>query len=485
MTKKIATIALVSLTLGVMADWLFFDKDLGVNLPLYVLLFLAGAAYLGSLHRAQPPRTALWLVPLLLFFAVMIAVRASGMLQFFNFVLVAYLGLLAVRLVMHPERRLQDFNAADYIDRPLPLIGKSIRTGLRQLRHIVASFLSNRQKRAYGPIIRGIALSLPFLVLFAILFSSADPVFRQYTASAFNFHLDGELVARALLILMVATTLTGVYTLLFTTTREQPLTDAKPSRLKDSLGPTESTIILSSVSVLFASFILVQLAYFFSGADTIASTDLSYADYARRGFFELIAVAAIAMALIWALKKSAKHETPLQGQRFKWLSAILIIEVLVIMLSAHIRLSLYEEAYGFTVLRLVSHLFIAWLAVTLLLLLSYIVRQERESQFALRMFINVMAFFVLLNLINPDNLIARQNIHHMEQTNRIDVTYLRDLSEDAVPAVAGLLKSTNPQVRDEAAQALDLMRSKTMRSSGDWQSYNVSRQAALDVYTQL
>lgn len=237
-------------------------------------------------------------------------------------------------------------------------------------------------------------------------------------------------------------------------------------------------MILGSVAVLFFVFVAVQLTYFFGGADHIASTGYTYAQYARKGFFELITVAAISLLLIWTVKRRTAHQNPQQTTLFKWLSGTLIVEVMVIMLSAHRRLNLYEEAYGFTTLRLLSHLFILWLAVAFILLIWHIVREEKESQFAFRAFISVLAFFALVNLINPDAFIARQNINRFNNTGKLDLYYLRNLSEDATPTISELLGHQNNTLQKDAAAILYHQEQTTKNHSTHWQSANLARQRA-------
>lgn len=482
MSSQRGQLAIISLLLGVTADWFFFGKSLGISVPLYVVLVLAGAVYVGYVRQARPPRNDLWLVGVLLFFALMVAVRASGMLQVFNVILIVYLSLLTSYLLTHPQRRLRDFTAADYFDRPIPMVRRYVTASLTSYWQSAGRLINQRQAKSYGPIVRGITLSLPLIILFLVLFSSADPLFRHYTTSLFSLRLDGELVARTVLVLLAASLLMGAYTLLFTSPQEPPLADGRLSKLRAKLGATEATIILSSVLALFTCFLLVQVTYLFGGSEQVTSSGLRYADYARKGFFELIAVATIAGALLWTIGKSFVGKNAALLKRFKVLSTLLIAEVLIIMLSAHIRLSLYEEAYGFTVLRLLSHLFIVWLGISLLLLGSFILRQEKESQFALRLFINVIAFFALLNLINPDALIARQNIERYQSSGKLDISYLTTLSEDALSAKLAMLEHSDERLRRAGAAILYYDSTNIRKESSSWQSFNISRHKTTQAY---
>ncbi len=95
---------------------------------------------------------------------------------------------------------------------------------------------------------------------------------------------------------------------------------------------------------------------------------------------------------------------------FKILSTAMIVQVIGIMVSAFTRLLLYEQAYGFTTLRLYSHIFIILLGIIFCLLIYKIHWDSRENMFALCTFISIILFLIGMNLLNPDLFIARQNI---------------------------------------------------------------------------
>jgi len=137
------------------------------------------------------------------------------------------------------------------------------------------------------------------------------------------------------------------------------------------------------------SFILFQLTYLFGGKANISLQGFTYAEYARRGFFELITVAAISLLLLLGVEKYVVKKEATHFGEFKILGTALVIQVGLIMASALRRLSLYEQAYGFTVLRLYSHVFIIFLAVVFGFLLYKIHKIRR------RIILPIMFFFPL------------------------------------------------------------------------------------------
>lgn len=475
--QKMLPIAVSGLLLGLIFDWFFYDKAPGVSVFLYTALVLSFTGFFMWQFGRPVNKALYWIAPLTLFFSFMVFVRANPFLVFVNICLVMYLLLHVLRLARNPEKDLSHLTMPSYITMALQT---PLAIMQRALQFFVGA-LSNRRapKSSVLPIVRGVLISLPIIVVFLLLLSSADAVFRQVVGGLFDFHIAPETITHLLLIGFVASLFIGAYALIFMTSKE-PEVKTFPDGVGLKLGATESSVILGSVGVLFLFFVMIQLTYLFGGADQVASTGYTYAEYARKGFFELIAVAVISLALILSLKRTVVFRVAPQKAIFKWLSGILIAEVLVIMLSAHMRLNLYEESYGFTTLRLLSHMFIFWLAIAFGLLALHIITNSREQKFALQLFVSVLGFFALINLINPDSFIARQNINRFNETGKIDMYYLGNLSEDATPAIARLLNSKDARVQKSAAHML--YRQKMYGNpDNSWQSVNVARERAKQI----
>jgi hypothetical protein len=481
MKHQAGPIALTSLLLGLGFDWLFYGKLPGASVFIYSGLILGFTVYLARRFRRPLSMSVYGLMPVILFFSLMVFIRANSFLAFVNICLTIYLLLMVAGLSHKPTAGLRQYDIAQYLN----LFGLPLRITAEACQFLLRA-ASNRNavapKSSYVPIVRGILISLPILFIFLLLLSSADLVFKNIIDSLFSLNVNPETVFRLLLIGFVASLFTGAYAFIFMPSATSPA-EANPASASKTfnLGATESSIILGSVSALFLVFVIIQFAYLFGGSSHVASTGYTYAEYARKGFFELIAVAAISWGLILAIKKTTTFRTMMQAFTFKWLSAVLMAEVLVIMLSAHRRLNLYEGAYGFTTLRLLSHLFVLWLAVAFALLLIHIVREKDERNFAFQLFVSVLCFFALINLVNPDNFIARQNINRFNKTGKIDLYYLGNLSKDATPAIAGLLDRSDARIQKSAANILYRQREYSS-SDSDWQSANLARQRANRVY---
>jgi len=203
------------------------------------------------------------------------------------------------------------------------------------------------------------------------------------------------------------------------------------------LGFVESLVVLGAVDLLFAFFVGIQFAYLFGGASNINALGYTYSEYARKGFGELVVVGILSLLLIFGLACWSKREKRSQKACFHGLSSLLVVEVLVILVSALTRLLLYERAYGFTRLRTYTNIFIIWMAVLLLAFLILLF-QDRLRRFALASLLGMIGFTVTLNLVNVDAFIVKQNFDHLEKTSELDVAYLARLTEDAIPPLVEL-----------------------------------------------
>jgi hypothetical protein len=192
--------------------------------------------------------------------------------------------------------------------------------------------------------------------------------------------------------------------------------------------------------MLFAAFVAIQFTYLFGGVRNVTEAGYTFADYARRGFFELLTVAILTMLLVLGLNWLTRRENKGQIRLFNGLGSLLVGLVLVLLVSAWRRMALYEAAFGYTELRLIVYVCMAWLALTLVwFLLTLWLRPDR---FAIGALLAVMGVVGTLNLVNPDAFIARQNLDRYVQTADLDAVYLASLSDDAVPQLVRGLSLT-------------------------------------------
>jgi hypothetical protein len=159
--------------------------------------------------------------------------------------------------------------------------------------------------------------------------------------------------------------------------------------------------------VLFLLFIGFQVTYLFGGEANIMNAGFTYAEYARQGFWELLAVAALSLFVLLASEKYADVEGK-KDKRFLLPALILIAEVGVLIASAFKRLSLYMDTYGMTVLRFYVVGVILFLVALFILLAVKFITLKRESFFAFGTLLSLVTFLMIINLMNPDGFVAKE-----------------------------------------------------------------------------
>jgi hypothetical protein len=291
-------------------------------------------------------------------------------------------------------------------------------------------------RRAAG-VARGAALAVPFIVVFGGLFISADAVFAGLVADIVRVELD-VLASHVVLTLVLGWIAAGY---LRGSGRGMEL---HVSRLpRPQLTMTELGTVLALVGLLFLVFVIVQFRYLFGGSALVHVTPgLTYAEYARRGFFELVAVVVLMLPLLlladWVLRRDRVRDEVL----FRAFAGAQIVLVLAVLASALQRMRLYQATYGLTELRFYVTATLLVLGVVLVWFTATVLRGKREA-FAFGTLVVTLAAGVVLFAANPDAIIARTNIARMNaasaSTPDFDVGYVASLSADAVPVLLAAL----------------------------------------------
>lgn len=307
---------------------------------------------------------------------------------------------------------------------------------------------------------RGLAIATPLVVVFGALFMSADAVFAELVANVLRF--DFERIASHVALFSIAAWLSTGYLRGFLTGTELPLPadrrHDRPTAASDRpvkvdgrgvlvperpvLGITEVATALAAINLLFLVFVIVQFRYLFGGDALVQVTpDLTYAEYARRGFFELVFAVVLVVPVLLAADWLLDHRMRRDALVFRALAGVQIGLVLAITGSALQRLRLYHASYGLTESRLYALALLIWIGAMLLWLAATVLRGRRDA-FAFGTLASGLATVALLFFINPDAIIARTNVARMESAEasvRFDVAYATSLSADAVPVLIDAL----------------------------------------------
>jgi Domain of unknown function (DUF4173) len=324
---------------------------------------------------------------------------------------------------------------------------------------------------------RGVFLAVPLLLVFGGLFAAADAVFETLVVELFGFDVV-EAFGHLFLMLFFAWVSAGLLWVALVARNPDSLAFPRPAAL--SLGIVEVSVVLGLLDALFLAFVAVQVRYLFGGAERVVETaGLTYAEYARRGFFELVTVTALVLPLLLLAHWLLRAENRAHERTFRALSGAMVALLFVIVASALQRMYLYTQEYGLTELRLYTTIFMAWISVVLVWFVLTVL-WGRRYRFAFGVLTTGFAAIVLINAINPDALIARVNVSRLEEGKRFDPYYLTTLSADAAPVLFEALPEI-PEERLEIGPHLTAEQAIVQRwkqDEADWRTWNLSRSQA-------
>jgi hypothetical protein len=317
------------------------------------------------------------------------------------------------------------------------------------------------------PVIRGAALAVALTTVFAVLFSAADEAFSQLVTQAFAPTVDVGLLPVRLFILAAVATFTAGLVLLRQSVLHGP---AREPGEHAPLRRVEWLLPLGALVGLFLAFVGVQLTVLYGGRTHVLETaGLTYAQYARQGFFQLLFVALLSLGVVAAAAQLVPQRTRLDRLLLRAALGALCALTVVVLVSAMTRLDTYVDAYGLTRLRVLVDTFLRWLAVVFALVIAAGLRR-RAAWLPQAVIASAAGALVVLTISNPDARIARSAVERAAVAGDVDTEYLSGLSADAAPVLAA---STDPVLRCMGAYAVD-----DARQDDSWLELNTSRRRA-------
>jgi hypothetical protein len=489
-------VLMAGLGLGVIAELVLDGPAPGVGIPVLVLAVLVAGWSIRRRERA-PDVLDGWLVVAAMIVASLVAIRADPFLALLDCLvaaalvgasLTAFSGLVVIRRRASVIVMMAAWGIGDMLIGAAGAI-RLLRPTREQLPRSLPSWAA--------PVGRGMMIALPVASILLFLFATADPIFGDGLARVLGFRPDlGDLPGRALFTLSAAWLLAGLVSI---PANGVPILEraslgaavrAPSIGWSRTIGLTETLVVLGIVDLVVASFVVLQIGYLFGGLDTMKAAGIPYAEYARRGFFELVAAASLVSAVVVVLEAMVERRTRVYVAAV----AALIGLTAVVLASAALRLSLYQAAYGWTELRLYVFVTIATMGLGLAVMLALLVaRRSRWLPHAVAGL--AIASLIGLNLIAPAAFVAARNIERaldptlvpVDGHSGLDAAYLAVLPDDAIPVLVNALPRLRGQEAVEVrallvARRSELAGNEAYRSPFAW---NVGRRSAIEALAAL
>ncbi|HVR40504.1 MAG TPA: DUF4173 domain-containing protein [Thermoanaerobaculia bacterium] len=318
-----------------------------------------------------------------------------------------------------------------------------------------------RASRTAGTLLRGTVIAIPALLIFGALLMSADEAFASLVRDVFFIDLTDTMID-IIVTIVIAAACAGFFRSILMSDAWMPPWTFEIKKLR--AGDTNVAIAL--VDLLFALFVGVQFRYLFGGSSLVKVTaNMTYAEYARSGFFELVVVTVLVVPMLLAVEWIVDKSDPHALRTFRILASLQIALVLVIAASAYQRMRLYRDEFGLTQLRVYATAFMLWMLVLLLWLAATVLTGHR-AQFAIGLLVTGLIALVSVHAIDPHALIVRTNARLTHRA--FDVKYAKTLSADAAPE---LVKLNDPCI------ARSLLTADAHRPH-NWRAWNLARSRA-------
>jgi hypothetical protein len=455
---------------GIVGQLLHFDQLPGVNVALLAVCALLVLA--RTEPRWSPLRDDAWMAAALIALAAACAIRADPALVWLDLAAVTALALALV--AARAGVRVMD----------LSLLRSALEALAVSVNVAWAGWTLVRDERArvraggaatfggLGPYAGGAVLATPFLGIFVVLFAGADAVFARWLEESFDDIRD--VPGRAVLALVIAWLAAGA--LSYRMHRSREVAEPRPAIL--GIEPAGAMLLL--IDALFLVFVSLQIAYLFGGRDTLEAARMPYSEYARRGFFELIAVGGIVAALVVGLEVVLRSRT----RTYVALLLGLLGLTAVVLASAAFRLDLYQQGYGWTEQRFYAAATLGFLGVSLAIL-AWGVARDRVLFIGRPLAIAAVLGILAINAVGPSAFIARANTDRAldplrvpaDASRDLDVRYLISLGDGAIPT---LIERASSLPDEERTAVVGLLNGIAWRSARErpygWQSWNVERE---------
>jgi hypothetical protein len=491
LARRIALAALVS---GIAADVLFDRVGLGINVPITVAVALV-ATSLFRPRAATIDRWDLWLPPVALLAALTIAIRSDPVLILLDG---AIAGLSTLGWAIAASGQALTRRSAIAVAALGALAGGYLAIGSAAIVSKVGSDGAlndaRRSSRRVVPVVRGLAIAVPVVAVFTALLTSADLVFARLVDSVVTVPIDlNDLATRTAISLAAAWVIGGGLAIASSSVPlrlEDPGFDALTATARSAgvglRGSTEALVVLVAVDLLFATFVALQIAYLFGGQGAVESTGITYSDYAREGYFQLVAVVAGAGILLAVAELAARRP---EGRSRAFVAAALGLLALtvVILASAAVRLGLYQQIYGWTELRFYVAASIGWLAICGVVATVLLLRDRMAWLFHGLAF-GAVAVTLAVSTIGPQAFVAGQNVARAldpslvppEGHAGLDADYVAGLGDDAVPIVVDALPRLDAASRASLLRVLETRRAQLAEDApgAAWQAWNLARERA-------
>jgi hypothetical protein len=457
--------------LGIFAEESFFHGyEIGISYLLFVAAFYS-VFYWRFRHFSFSHQRLGWLVLLCIWLlALGYFTHQSMFFYIFNILLIPI--LVMFHLLLITSSNYMKWNKLSFIIYGCSKLIEAIKYNW----WFATSFRSNAKKGmeqsnivVIKKVIIGLILSIPVLAIVLTLLMSADSKFKQLVTGFPDwFHvLSAEMVSRIMIILIITVVFFGILQVLLL--KQKKIIEYETKGFSFHFDRIIALTLLVVLNLVYLLFTFVQFKYFFGGT---LQGDFTFAQYARKGFFELLFVSVINLSVLTVVLTFVRHETIILKRLIQITLSILVLLSSVILCSAFLRMAMYEDAYGFTFTRILAHSFMILLAIVF----AYTFVQIWINKLSLShfMLITGLVYYAIINTVDLDQLVVSKNIDRFKESGKIDIQYMNSLSYAGILGLIDLYER-DPNIPN-LTTTLKQRQDQFKLEEDSWQSFNLKKQ---------
>lgn len=475
--NKSVILLLISLLLSTLFNILFYDKTPGISYLIYALTFYV--LFFINFKNTDINITKSGLNNINLIFILLLSLTytlfTNDVFMVLNILSIPLLVVAHTLILTNKSKNkwfkfsfLSDmvygifYGAFAFFFKPISMLGKYLKISTDKSKY------TNLKKISLG-----LLISVPLLFIIIPLLSSADSAFNNIFKDFFELFasIDISEIKFRIILFVIVFGLTFSYMYFLTLPNEnKEVNIEKSNKPNQAFDPITVITVLISINIVYVIFAFLQFSYLFS-----LPKNLSYSEYARKGFFELVLVTLINLTILLLTIHLTKKNTAKTAISLKILNILLIFCTIVMLISAFFRMYLYEQVYGFTYLRVFTHSFMLYI-FALLMATLYKIFADKVHILKLYIIISLVAY-TLINYANVDVFIAKNNIARFHNDSKqLDINYLTNLSYEAVPELLEFL----PELKEKAPQTAAILendlyiKKNNLKDFNAWQSFNFS-----------
>jgi hypothetical protein len=460
---------LACLFVGVFAEESFFREQIGISYLAFVVVFYSLFFWRFLGFRFSHQRIGYLLLSCVWLLSSGYFLFDSQLFYSLNLLVIPMLVIFHLVLITSPKQI--EWNKPNFLLYIAKRIGDALAFNFSLVQHsgkFLKQGVNEEKYLLWKKILIGVALSIPVLFVVLNLLMSADQQFERIIGGFPHWFqvVTSQNILRCVVIAIYTIGFFGLLQVLFK--KKIGILKQSTDQPSFTLDSVISLTVLLLINAVYVLFVLVQFKYFFSGS---LLGDYTFAQYARRGFFELLFVSMINLS-ITVLILTFVVQTGKATKRFtQYMLSILILTTGVILTSSFLRMLMYEEAYGYTFTRVIVQTFMIFLAIIIMYTLVK-VWLEKLSLFHFY-FITSILYYTAINLVNLDQIVVTKNMDRFEQTAKVDVHYLNSISNTGVLGLIELYKR-NPRI-PELENILTDRQMNISSNDNHWQSFNLTR----------